>query len=178
MMSYKSRIRSAALAWLLCVSCTNGQERIALVDSDDYGSRSCWFSERNEFISFLVIARDGQFAVPYMVSANCIISGEYSSFGEALIHHLTEIELTDSSAVLGRAFPELVVSDNIQTDLPLPSSDSKVYYFRGRLVAVSDRDRSRYSIRSISELTDTQVTFEHFLSLSRDGRASLISLYR
>ncbi len=150
-----------------------GPPEIALVRSEQYGSRACWIDREGAFAAFLVLAREDRVAVPYLVSAKCLVAG-YTSYGEATLHHLNTIRLDDSFDTLQRALPGLAISGNVITDLPTPSSDSRIYYFRARLARAPDRYRTVYAPRNIIELRAMDMSFERFLGLSREEREGLL----
>jgi hypothetical protein len=64
--------------------------------------------------------------------------------------------------------------DNVGTHQPTPYSDSKVYYFQGRLTAVPEPYKTVYAPKKINRIIDTKLSFESFLELSRDQRELLL----
>ena len=174
-MNYRNHFKHAIWIAALISGCGQNISEISLVQSEEYGSDKCWYDGNGDFAAFLILARADDFAVPYLVSARCLVEGTYSSYGEAIIHHLNEIRIVDSSDLLQHAFEEDVVLDNIRTDLPMPSSDSRLYSFRARLTTVPDPYRVVYSPSNIIEMTEMNLTFERFLSLSKEERENLLA---
>ena len=125
-----------------------------------------------------MLARDRELGVPYVVSENCLVTGNYSSDGEATLHVLNTILLVDSHGSIQRAFPEANIVDNARSDLPLPSSDSEVYYFRTTIDITQNELGAIYRPRTIIELTKLDLDFEEFLQLSREDRGRLLIRYR
>lgn len=176
MKSWLSRSSIILFTGALIVACSNGGTELVAVSSETYDSRACWFDRQGDFVAFLALARDGQLAVPYFVSTNCLVRG-YTSYGEATLLHLGTIRMIDSHGSLQRAFPEVRLSGNVRTDLPLPSSDSKLYYFRAQLATVPSEHIVIYAPRNITQLTDMNMQFERFLGLSREEREGLLNEY-
>jgi hypothetical protein len=170
--------KALVLAASLLAACAKSEDEIALVPPDKYDQSACWFNARGEIVAFLVLAQDGQIGVPYLVSATCMVSGEYSSYGEAVLHKLNTIIMTDSYGSLQRAFPNVKISNNLRTDQPVPSSDDKMYYFRAHFAEVSVPYKTVYAPKDIVELTDVNMTFVHFLGLSKEQREALLSNYK
>jgi hypothetical protein len=177
-MNWLSHSSVIVFAGLSVAACTRSEDEIALVRPEAYDSRVCWFDQRGDFAAFLVLARDDRMAVPYLVSAACLVTGDYSSQGEATLHVLNTIRLSDSYGSLQRAMPELDIVDNISSDLPLPSSDSKVYYMRARIVVVPNDYRTVYAPRDVFQLSQLNLPFGTFLELSTNDRESLLIRYR
>lgn len=175
-MNCKSRSSLSILAAALAVACTKSDD-ITLVRPEAYGSRACWFDQRGDFVAFLVLAKRDRVAAPHLISTNCLVNGGYPSNGVATILHLGTIRMADSYGSLQRAFPQIIISDNIRTDRPLPHPDSKLYYFRARLRTVTYPHGVVYAPRNIVELADMNMSFEHFLDLSREQRERLLSEY-
>ena len=174
MMNFKSPSSFIVLAAALIAACTKAEAEISLVRSDEYVSRACWFDSRGDFVAFLAFGRGGRIAVPDFVSTKCLVSG-HGSDGESIISHLGTIRMIDSYGSLQRVFPHVIISDNVRTDQPLPSSESRLYYVRMRLARVPGTPRAVYAPRNILELTDMNMSFLHFLNLSREQRGRLLS---
>lgn len=175
MKSCLNHFRAIVLAVSLLAACTKSEDKIALVPSDKYDSRTCWFNPHGEIVAYLVLAQDGGVGVPYLISTNCMVSEGYSSYGEAVLHKLNTFLITNSYGTLQRAFPKVKISDNVRTDQPVPSSDSRIYYLRARLTEVAVPYKVVYAPKHIAELTDMNMTFEHFLGLSKDQRETLLN---
>lgn len=175
----RSRI-ALAMAMLACAcgreKAEINQAGINLVSSDRYDSDNCWFDHDQEFSSFLVISREDDVGIPYFISVNCLVDGEYSSNGEATLLHLKAIRMNDESGVLQRGFPGITIVGNVATDLPTPTSEAPVFYFRGHLRAAGGTP-TVYFPESITRLTDTGIPFERFLGLSREQRDRLAKTY-
>lgn len=172
-----SPFSAIVLAAMLVGACKEDGKKISLVRPETYASRACWFDQSGDFVAFLVLAREDRVAVPYLISINCLVSGGYSSNGEATLLHLDAIQMVDSYGSLQRAFPGVVISNNVRTDQPVPSSGSKLYYFRARFARVPDRYATVYAPRDVVELTDMNMHFERFLDLSRQERQRLLAQY-
>lgn len=125
-----------------------------------------------------MLAEGDKVAVPYLVSAKCLIDGEYSSYGEATLHHLNTIRLVDSYGRLQQAVRNLTISGNVVSDQPMPSSNSKVYFFKANLIQVPDTHRNVYAPKRIISMTDTGNRFEEFLSFSEKEREELLEVFR
>jgi hypothetical protein len=177
MRNRRGRSSAIALAMTMIVACTKGDEQIVLVRAETYESRGCWFDREGDFVAFLALARDDRLAVPHFISTKCLVNGDYDSDGEATIRNLGTISMVDSYRSLQRAFPTVIMSDNVRTDLPLPSSDSKLYYFRAELRTLPRSYDTVYAPQNIVELTDMHMSFEHFLNLSREQRQRLLADY-
>jgi len=95
----------------------------------------------------------------------------------ATIDHLRAIPMVDSYGALQRALPQVVISDNVATDRTRPSAESTLYYFRARVTKVHGRYMLTYAPRNIIELTELNMDFQHFLSLSGEERDRLARQY-
>lgn len=177
MKNFRGPFSAILLAAALVGACGENGNKIALVRPEAYASRGCWFDQSGNFVAFLVLAQDDRVAVPYPISTNCLVNGGYSSNGEATLLHLDAIQMVDSYGNLQRAFPGVIISNNVRTDQPVPSSGSKLYYFRARFARVPDRYATVYAPRDILELTDMNMYFERFLALSREQRQRLLLEY-
>jgi hypothetical protein len=163
----------AALLVSAIAACAKREEGIRTVEPEAYASRPCWFNSGGDFTAFLVLAREGEVAVPYPVSGKCLVEAGHLSLGAATLLQLGKIELVDNHAVLQRAFPGTSMSTSVITDQPMPSSDSKVYYFRARVTAVRIASGIAYAPEQILQLGDANITFERFLGLTAAERERL-----
>lgn len=176
-MNYIGLSSVIVLAATLAAACTK-KEGITLVRSEEYSSRECWFDQRGDFVAFLVLATEGRLAVPDFISTSCLVNGGYSSHGEATILHLGTIPMTDAYGKLQQAFPAFEVSSNTVTDQPLPSSSSRLYFFKARLRRVPSQSRTTiYAPTEILQLTDMNVSFLQLLDMSVEQREELLSEY-
>lgn len=170
-----SRFEFLVLGITLISACAK-HNSVTVVASSDYGSDACWIDRHGDLVAFLILAREDNIAVPYLVSIKCLVSGTYSSDGEAVIHHLNTIRILDSEGSLQRALPDVMLSDNIRTDQPVPSSNSKLYYFRAKVRRIQDPSKTIYVPGKTIKLTDAGMSFEQFLDLPREQRISLMNL--
>lgn len=160
-------------AVMLVAACAQGSENNALVSSETYGSRICWFNKDGILEAFLVVAQEGRIAVPYLISAKCTVRENYSSYGEGVLHHLNAIRMIDLHGRLQQALPTLTLSDNTISDQPVPSSNSKIYYFRAKVRKVPDKYMVIYTPVNIVQFTDMEMSFEAFLKLPMTERQNL-----
>lgn len=170
-----NRFRLIALGIALVSACAK-RDSVALVPPSAYGSAPCWVDERGNLVAFLVLAQEGQVAVPYLISSKCLVDGTYSSDGEAVLHHLNTISLIDLDGSLHRAFPDVTLSDNLRSDQPVPSSDSSLYYFKSQVRRIQDSSKTIYVPGKIVDLSLLKMSFEQFLDLPRDRRISLMEM--
>jgi hypothetical protein len=174
-MNFRSHFSAVAFA-LFSTACTNNAE-ISIVRREAYVSDPCWLDQRGNLVAFLALARSDRSAVPYLISAKCLVSG-YSSYGEAMIEVLNTTRIVDSHGALQRAFPNTTILNNVSTDLPLPSSESDLYFFRARFTVVPDaHGMVIYAPRDVLELTKVNLSFDEFLGLSESQRAGLLGQY-
>lgn len=159
---------------LIIVSACAKRDNVSLVPSSAYGSTSCWLNERGEMVAFLVLAREGEIAVPYLISLRCLVDGTYSSDGEAVLHHLNTIRMLDLYGELQHSFTDVTLSDNLRSDQPVPSSNSIMYYFRAEVRRVRSKSKVVYAPYKLMNLNRLGITFEQFLELPRDQRQSLM----
>ena len=138
-----------------------------------YASQLCWFDPGGELTSFLVLAREDSVAVPYLVSGRCLVEPGQRSLGAATLRQLGAVRMADDHGALRRAFPNASMSTSIITDQPLPSSDSRVYYFRARVTQIRIPSGPAYAPEQILQLDDTNMTFERFLRLTAAERVRL-----
>lgn len=157
--------------------CAEADNKISLVDEKGYASPACWIDQSREVVAYLVFARNEQLAIPYLISVKCVVEG-YNSYGEATLHMLNTIRVADDYGTLQRAFPNVTIADNVPSDQPLPSSDSKVYYIRMELAKSPGSHVNVRAPNKIVKLSDTNVTFEIFLGLSKDQREQLLQFQR
>lgn len=169
-----NRSNVAALCAMLTLACSAKTDTIQLVTSEAYSSDKCWIGPNGEVSAFLVLAEDEGVGVPYLISARCMIKGEYTSQGEAILHHLNTIRLVDSRRMLQRFLPEVAISNNLLTDQPVPSSNSKLYYFTSSIERVPNSTKTVYIPLKIHQLTNMNLSFESFLELSKDERVRLL----
>jgi hypothetical protein len=172
-MSSISRSSASALLAVLSSGCSVADDKVLLVDEKTYASETCWADQDGIVTGYLTFGRNGQLAVPYLVSANCMVKG-YSSYGEAVLHMLNTIRIADEYGTLKRAFPNIIISDNVLSDQPMPSSDSKMYYIRVHLSKSNGSYSNVLAPNRILELSDVSITFESFLGLSKDDREQLL----
>lgn len=123
--------------------------------------------------AFLVLATEEGTGVPYLISAKCLVTGNFTSYGEAILHHLNTVRITDSYRTLQTAMPGVRILDNLGSHRAQPASLSKVYYFRSNLVRVPD-SLPVYAPKEIFQLTEIGMSFEKFLGLTKDERESLL----
>jgi hypothetical protein len=126
-------------------------------------------------VAFLVLAREGRIAVPYLISVRCLVDGAYSSDGEAVLHHLNTIRILDLKGNLQRSLPEIVLSDTLRSDQPVPSSNSMVYYINAQISQVKDPSKTIYVPDRVVDLQSLGISFEQFLDLPRDQRKNLMT---
>jgi hypothetical protein len=172
MLRVGSLSRAALLASVIA-ACANREEGTRTVEADAYVSRPCWFDSGGDFTAFLVLAREGEVAVPWAVSGKCLVEPGRLSLGAATLSQLGRIDLVDNHGVLQRAFPGTSMSTSLITDQPMPSSDSRVYYFRARVTAVRIPSGIAYAPEQILQLGDANMTFERFLGLTAAERERL-----
>lgn len=173
-MNWRSRSSTALLAAMLVSSCAKQHESVRVVNSDAYGASACWYDRDGYFVAFLVLAEDSRVVVPYAVSTKCLVNGDYSSYGEAVLHHLNTILLVDSFQTLQSRLPGVIVSDNVRSDQPMPSSESPLFYFKAKLARVHNPYKMVYAPQRIEAMKKTDVTFDKFLSMSLEQRKSFL----
>lgn len=176
-MSYISLFSVAIFITFAVSGCVNASDKLAQVSSEDYGASNCWLSDSQTLEAFLVLANEDRAVVPYLVSSKCLVNDNYSSEGEATLHHLNAVRLSDSRGTLRQALKLKMVSDNVSTDQPLPSSSSKVYYISGKVIQKTYLGVSTYTFTSIKNLSDSGISFEKFLGLTSTARQSLRDKY-
>lgn len=173
-MSLKNRFSLILAVSTFMASCGGGAERTMMVRPETYRSGACWTDAQGGFAAFMVLAADGRIAVPYLISANCLVDGPYTSNGEAILHHLNAIYLTDTDGRLQASLPRISIVSNLDSDQPAPSSSSRIFYFRARLRRVPNDNKIIYVPETVMELSELNMTFEHFLGLSREQREQLL----
>lgn len=159
---------------MFVVSCTQASEKDALVSTEIYGSRICWINQDGSLEAFLVLAQEGRTAVPYLISTKCTVKGDYSSYGEGILHHLNAVRMVDSHGSLQRALPTLIMSDSTISDQPVPYPNSKMYHLKAKVNRLPDKYMVIYTPVSIMEFADMNMSFETFLELSRNERQNLV----
>jgi hypothetical protein len=177
-MSWLSRSSALLLCVTLMMSCSVRHDEVRIVRSDEYNSGRCWINGHNEFQSFIAIAQEDDEGVPYAISSNCMVTAGYTSSGEATLHLLNTIRMIDTFGTIQRLIPNLNVSDNVRSDQPMPSSDSKIYFFRAHFTRIPDEHSVIYAPRNVVELTDTGVSFEQFLDMAATDREHLLSRFQ
>lgn len=158
---------------MLLAACMQDSKENTVVSSKQYGSSMCWINRDGDLSAFLVLAQEGRIAVPYPISAKCVVNGNYSSYGEGVLHHLNAVRIVDSYGTLQRALPTLKLSNSTISDQPVPYPHSKMYYFRVKIRNVPDKYMTIYEPIHILELIDLKLSFEAFLNLSVAERQSL-----
>lgn len=175
-MNFRSHFSAVVACTLFSAACTKNAE-ISIVRREAYVSNPCWLDQRGNLVAFLALARSDRSAVPYLISAKCLVSG-YSSYGEAMIEVLNTTRIVDLHGSLQRAFPNIIILNNVSTDLPLPSSDSNLYFFRARFTVVPDaHGMVIYAPDDVLELRRVNLSFEEFLGLSKSQREGLLTEY-
>jgi hypothetical protein len=159
---------------MLVAGCGAQRPALEIVESQEYGARRCWF-EGVEFTAFLVMAEEDGRAVPYAVSAKCLVTGNSHSDGMAVLDHLNTIRLVDRSGTLQRAFPRVRILDSLRSHPPQPSSRSRMYYIRAHVTDLKDHSYVVYAPQEVIELKDLNLEFEPFLDLSRQERAGILA---
>jgi hypothetical protein len=162
---------------ILPPACASRAEIDAPAEGSDYGSRACWWNQRGEFEAFLVLARARRIAVPYFVSGRCSGSDSNHSYGQATILRLNTIRMIDRFGRLQSQFPRLQISDNVRTDLPAPSPEDRVFYFKARVVQLPAHYQATYAATEMIEVLDTHVSFSSFLTMPRSERDRLYNSY-
>lgn len=173
-MKVQSSFRLTLLAWIIAGCATHGEE-FPTVDPTTYLSESCWFDSDGNFNAFLIIARADYTAVPWVISGKCLIEhndDDEIGLGVATLGQLGRVEVVDELGVLQRAFGTRVNSEVVD-HLPVPSSGSKVYYFRARVTPIPVGSGHVYKPEEIVQLEDTNMVFEPFLRLSPAERKEL-----
>ncbi|HYG48434.1 MAG TPA: hypothetical protein VD846_10905 [Allosphingosinicella sp.] len=176
MNNYINRSSVAVLCAMMTLACSANTDTIQLVTPEAYSSNKCWIDQNGEISAFLVLAEEGNMRVPYLISARCMIEGDYSSQGEAVLHHLNTIRLVDSRGTLQRILPKMLISNNLRTDQPVPSSGSELYYFRAETERMPHSNKNVYVPLKIHQFTKLNMPFEKFLALSKNDRISLLQL--
>lgn len=168
-----NRFKVLALAIIFVSACAR-RDSVALVPSNAYSSTPCWINEHGDLEAFLVLAREGRTAVPYLISVRCLVDGAYSSDGEAVLHHLNTIRILDLNRSLSHSLPGVVLSDNLRSDQPVPSSDSVMYYFSARVKQINNPSKTIYVPDKVINIQDLGMTLERFLDLPRSQRKDLM----
>lgn len=161
------------LAGLLTASCNQRDEKVMLVSAESYRSKECWVDRNGHWEAFLLLAREERTGVPYLISTKCLVTGNFTSHGEAILHSLNTIRLTDSYGTLQRALPGVNILGNIGSHRAQPDSSSKLYYFNADLVKVPDT-LPVYAPENIFQLNDINISFGQFLGLTKDERERLL----
>lgn len=182
MRSYVSHFSAIILATGLAAACAKGEERVSvdsvkeilLVSSEEYREKACWIHSDGSFQAFLVLARNGNYAVPDFVSVNCLIKGDYGSYGEATILHIGTIRMLDTNGKLQDKFPSLHIAGNVASDQPFPSGNSKVYYFKARLKRTTHPYQIVYAPHKIEMLIDINTSFVELLESTSAERKKLL----
>lgn len=178
MMNYIGLFSAAIFFLSMFSGCAVDSEKLVQVSSEGYGTPQCWLSESQELEAFLVAASEDGVVVPYLISSRCLVSEDYTSQGEATLHHLNAVRVSDSRGTLRRALKVKAVVDNVSTDQPLPSSTSKVYYIRGHVNQQVYTSMTVYNFTDIINLYDSNLSFERFLEFNGEGRQSLRDKYK
>jgi len=171
-MSYKSHF-SILLGAMFLAACAKYDGQIRLVAPAEYTSRECWYDASGKLMALLVIAEYEGEAVPYVVSSSCIADGNYSSYGVGILLHLNALRIDDSNGALKKVFPSLNIVGNVATDLPMPSSGSKVYYFKSNIEKIPFPSGNAYAVTQIQSAADTGRSFDQLLGMSLKDRELL-----
>jgi hypothetical protein len=161
---------------LLTVGMLIGCSRVSdvrVVTSEEYSSRACWIDANGYLSAFLAFADDTKYSIPYVMSASCLVGGDYASDGESILLNLGKGKMVEPTSALQQAFPNVVLVDPRLSDQPLPSSSSRVYFIQAGGKEVRDGLRSIFKPTRVVQAEDTGVRFEKFLDLSRAARAEL-----
>jgi hypothetical protein len=185
MLKYTSHISVIGLAAAIVAGCHVGDdkapsrrdEKSMLVSPDYYSKAACW-NHKGSFRAFLVLAKNGNYAVPDFVSVNCVVNDKSMDAAEAVIFHLGTILMLDSNGAIQGKFPSLRIGGNVASDQPLPSASSKVYYFEADLDRISHPYKTVYAPRKIKKLIDINTSFREFLMLSPVQREELLRSIR
>ncbi len=174
-MANRSRNLLACIFFFLPVTACSrpSQYDVKDVSSDGYESAECWFNDSGEITSFMVLAEEAGTAVPYLVSARCMLTEGYSSYEEAMVHKLNTILLMDYSGLIQSRFPQIRILSNIATDGPVPYPDSKVYYFQSSVSHSYIHGKKVYTPTSLRSLVNTDIRYLDFLRLSVQERTKL-----
>lgn len=182
MLSYGSHISAIVLFMSFVCACTKSNEKVntqinnkvALVSSEEYRSGSCWTHKDGSFVAFLAFGKENNQEVPYLISTNCLVTGNHTSYGEAILLHFHTIRMTDKHGQLQSRFPELDITDNLSNHQKFPLPDSNVYYFKAHLKKVSFSSFAVYSPYIIESVSNINISFERFLGLSHEDREALL----
>ncbi len=143
-----------------------------MVGPGTYISERCWFDADGNFEGFLVLAREGDLAVPWPISGRCLREEGGVALDVLTLGELGRVEVLDKHRTLQRAF-ETSVNDRAVDHLPGPTLESRVYYFRARVTALPVPGGPAYAPQEVLQLEDTNLAFGRFLELNADERKAL-----
>ena len=161
-------------AAMLMLSTSPAQPATELVSVAEYNSAPrCWFvgGHLEAFVVVPDVAR-GRSGYPWFISARCMAKGDLPSFGAAALSVLVSPRISDPRRLLRTQVSRSLADGNLETDLPLPGSNSDVL-----LVSIQVR-RMRgllrgYEILRIDRTVATGVRFERFLGMGPAARDAL-----
>jgi hypothetical protein len=175
MKKHASRFNTAAVAATLVTACTNRDAEVQIVSPDAYSSSACWFDRQGHLVAFLVVAKEGEVAVPYTTSARCLVEEGGSSYGEEIILHLNAVPVRDEYGQLQRVMKSVRLGDSTITDQLSPTSNSQVYFLRARAKKIVRPFTTVYAPTEIIDFYRVEPNFERFLGLSKGEREKLLS---
>src|SRR3954466_10630109 len=169
MVNWLSRT-SLTLILAAAAGCHNS-DNFRIVSAQGYKSPVCWTDSEGDFASLLTFSDNGASVVPYLISAKCLIDGEYSNDGESILLNINTVRVIEPSRAFQHAFPDKALSNPTRSDQPLPSSASKIYYIKARGGYKKDGQRVIFQPAVVVRVRDMGMTFDRFLGLSRGSRA-------
>ena len=180
--NYGNHIKAIALTVSLISGCNVGindnpsniGEQMISVPPESYSQGACWKHKDGSFRAFLVLGKNGKYAVPDFISVNCIIKEGSSNDAEATLLRMGTILMLDTNGLIQRRFPDLRIGGNVASDQPLPSENSELYYFKADLDTVNHPYNKVYTPSKIKTLINTHTSVREFLHLSPMGRETLL----
>jgi len=166
--------RTSLTLALAAIACCQGDDDFRTVAAKDYGSPACWTDSDGDFVSFLTFSNSGDTIIPYLISAKCLVQGGYSSDGESVLLNINTARVIEPTTSFEQAFPHKKLASPTPSDQPLPSSASKIYYIKARGGYRMDGKRTHFQPSAVVRLRDMGMHFDHFLGLSREGRADFL----
>lgn len=153
---------------------TNFGEKMMSVSPESYSQSACWKHKDGSFRAFLVLGKNGNYAVPDFISVNCMIKEGPTNDAEATLLHVGTILMLDTNGLIQRRFPNFRIGGNVASDQPFPSASSDLYYFKADVDKVNHPYKKVYSPSKIKTLINTHTSVGEFIHLSPKERERLL----